>query len=113
MEAIPRFEIFERSFQADAEVENPFVDVELSVCFTDGDREMWVDGFYDGDQTYRVRFAPPETGLWKYRTRSNLAALHHICGEFTCTEAVSRGGLTMIRAIRIGSRVNGAALNGS
>lgn len=95
MNTIPRFEIFERVFMADAKGANPFVDVDLSAVFTNGEREFSVDGFYDGDQTYRIRFAPPEEGKWRYWTRSNLKELAHISGEFTCTKAISRGALTI------------------
>ena len=33
-----------------------------------------VDGFYDGDGIYRVRFMPDEVGEWRYATRSNRRA---------------------------------------
>ena len=37
---------------------NPFLDVELSATFTQGDRSLKVAGFYDGNGTYRIRFMP-------------------------------------------------------
>ena len=95
MQEVPRFEIFECSLTADAGNANPFADVTLSATFTDGKRRYTVDGFYDGDRMYKIRFAPPEEGTWSYQTQSNLAALHHVEGTFECTPAVSRGALTI------------------
>jgi hypothetical protein len=55
---------------------NPFVDVSLSARFTQGDRAVTVEGFYDGGGTYRVRFMPEHQGEWRYETRSTRAELH-------------------------------------
>ena len=62
---------------------NPFVEVELSARFTQGDRSVTVAGFYDGGGTYRVRFMPPSAGEWRYETASNRAPLHGKAGKFT------------------------------
>jgi hypothetical protein len=62
---------------------NPFVDVELSATFTQGDRKLRVSGFYDGDGTYRVRFMPPTQGEWAYATASNKPELDGRGGKFT------------------------------
>ena len=40
---------------------NPF-DVELEATFTQGDKAVTVRGFYDSENTYRVRFMPTEEG---------------------------------------------------
>ena len=47
---------------------NPFLDINFSARFTQGDDSIDVPGFYDGDGNYRVRFMPQKLGLWKYRT---------------------------------------------
>ena len=44
-----------------------------------------VNGFYDGDGVYRVRFSPPFEGSWTYTTRSNEAQLDGKSGSFTAT----------------------------
>lgn len=62
---------------------NPFVDVELSAVFRQGDTAVTANGFYDGDGTYRVRFMPPQTGRWQYQTRSNRPDLDGKTGAFT------------------------------
>ena len=39
---------------------NPFVDVQLTATFQQGDDKHMVSGFYDGEGIYRVRFMPDE-----------------------------------------------------
>ena len=62
---------------------NPFVDVELSATFAQGDRKVRVSGFYDGDGTYKVRFMPESPGEWTYTTASNRADLDGKTGKLT------------------------------
>ena len=64
---------------------NPFVDTTLSARFTQGDRTIEAEGFYDGDGTYRIRFMPGTAGEWKYETRSNRPELTGKSGAFTAT----------------------------
>ena len=66
---------------------NPFVDVTLRAEFSYQHRVVSVDGFYDGDGTYRVRFMPDVPGEWRYVTRSDCSALDGVSGTFTCTPA--------------------------
>src|SRR5436309_9930082 len=63
---------------------NPYLDVTLTAQFTYQHRRIDVDGFYDGDGVYRVRFMPDVQGTWWYRTQSNLDALNGAQGTFTC-----------------------------
>jgi hypothetical protein len=63
---------------------NPFVDVHLSAEFRREHRTVEVDGFYDGDGRYRVRFSPDADGPWSYVTHSNRPALDGKSGGFTC-----------------------------
>ena len=68
---------------------NPFQDVELSAVFTHKHRAIEVDGFYDGDGIYRVRFMLDTPGTWSYKTQSNARALSEREGTFNCTAAAS------------------------
>src|SRR5437868_1379981 len=63
---------------------NPYLDVALTAQFACQHRLIEVDGFYDGDGIYRIRFMPDIQGIWQYRTRSNLDALNGTEGTFTC-----------------------------
>ncbi len=65
--------------------EDPFHEVQLDVLFTAPDgRETLVPAFWAGDQTWRVRFAPPQPGRYRYRSVSSDPAnadLHGQSGE--------------------------------
>ena len=65
---------------------NPFLDVQLSARLSYKNRILHVDGFYDGDGIYRIRFMPDTIGTWRYVTQSNCGDLDAEVGEFTCTE---------------------------
>lgn len=93
MQTIPQWEIFEASFTSGRSYENPFIQVTLQVEFTNGRNVYWVDGFYDGGATWRVRFAPMREGDWHFSTHSNDPALNGQTGAFTCDFPISRGGL--------------------
>jgi hypothetical protein len=66
---------------------NPFRDVELGAVFRQGDRQVRVTGFYDGDGVYKVRFLPDATGEWTYETRSNTPALDGATGTLDVAPA--------------------------
>jgi Domain of unknown function (DUF5060)/Domain of unknown function (DUF5605)/Protein of unknown function (DUF4038) len=66
---------------------NPFTDIQLSARFSNGDTSFTVDGFYDGNDTFRIRFMPQMPGKWQYVTRSNTKTLHNTKGEFICLPA--------------------------
>lgn len=66
---------------------NPFVGIDLSAEFTDGERIFESDGFYDGDEIFKIRFMPDKEGVWTYKTKSNRKELDGKEGQFTCTPA--------------------------
>ncbi len=63
---------------------NPFTGPGLKADFTFEHRTVTVDGFYDGNGTWRVRFMPDAIGTWTYVTHSDIAALNGKTGQFTC-----------------------------
>ncbi len=65
---------------------NPF-SVKVSATFTNGQTSKTVAGFYDGDNTYRIRFMPTEAGEWKYVTSSSAGAMSRQKGSFTAVPA--------------------------
>jgi hypothetical protein len=81
-----RWSIFEVELSGPREG-NPFAEVELSAEFRHLNRRLYVDGFYDGDGIYRIRFMPDVEGQWSYTTRSNCPALDGETGRFACTPA--------------------------
>ena len=68
---------------------NPFTEVSLSAEFKFINRMLVVDGFYDGNGIYKIRFSPDEPGKWTYSTTSNIKELNGIKGSFICA---SRSG---------------------
>ena len=66
---------------------NPFVDVEIGARFALGHRSIDVDGFYDGQGVYKIRFMPDTPGDWTYSTHSNRAELNGKTGKFICAPA--------------------------
>lgn len=66
---------------------NPFREVWLRGRCVQGERQVWVDGFYDGEGVYRLRFMPDAEGPWEVTTESNALALDGLCHRFTCGPA--------------------------
>jgi hypothetical protein len=83
---VERWELFEIALQGPRSG-NPFVDIQVGAKFRYKHREVAVDGFYDGDGVYRVRFMPDTVGEWSYETTGSVAELAGQTGSFTCTEA--------------------------
>jgi hypothetical protein len=73
----------EVSLRSSIAYNNPFSDVQLQAEFTSDGKSILVKGFYDGDQTWRVRFMPEARGCWTFKTTSNDAELNHQQGQFS------------------------------
>ncbi|WP_273567405.1 DUF5060 domain-containing protein [Maribacter halichondriae] len=73
--ATEKWEIFETEYKG-PKVDNPFADVWLNAEFTFKNHTYFVDGFYDGDQTYKIRFMPEFEGKWTYTVFSNIPSLN-------------------------------------
>lgn len=81
--AVEQWGLFELTLRGPQEG-NPFVDVTLQAQFKCAGRVTEVDGFYDGDGTYRIRFMPDRVGQWDYVTRSSDPAMDGKTGSFHC-----------------------------
>ena len=69
----------------------PYVDVEVTGVFiSPTGKELRLQGFWDGAQIWKVRFAPNETGIWHYRTESNEPELI-AAGRFRALPSTRRG----------------------
>ncbi|MBI4532248.1 MAG: DUF5060 domain-containing protein, partial [Candidatus Latescibacteria bacterium] len=61
--------IVEWSYSSGKQYHNPFNEVELDVIVTDPDgEEKRVPTFWAGEQTWRVRYASPKVGTYRYRS---------------------------------------------
>lgn len=77
---------------------NGFTDVEISTAFTNGDTSISVPGFYDGGDSFVIRFMPASVGKWSYRTSSNIPDLDNKTGAFECV-AASSGNHGMVKVM--------------
>lgn len=84
---VSQWERFEVVLHGSAEG-NPFSDVSLYADFwqQEGDT-VSVQGFYDGDGRYIIRFMPAMPGVWHYATKSNLPSLAGKKGNLKCVAA--------------------------
>jgi len=68
--AVPRWEVHEFELRGRNHVGNPFRDATLVGEFTSpSGKKMTAEGFYDGGDTWRLRFTPDEEGVWRYLLR--------------------------------------------
>jgi len=79
---------FEQAFQSSAAYSNAIQQATLTVLFLSplGETNR-VCGFWDGGQTWRVRFSPGQAGRWSYQTICSDGAnrgLHQRTGAFHC-----------------------------
>ena len=95
---VPLRSVAEFALHYDARLENPFMEIEAGAVFSGPDgRASKVEGFYDGEGTWRFRFVPRIPGPWK-------AALRLIRGgetvasreeSFLCSPGNNRGFLEL------------------
>ena len=94
---------FEKEFRSSRHYDNPLYDVKFNVRFiSPTGREKNIRGFWDGSQSWKVRFMPDEKGVWKWVTQSSDKSdtgLHEQTGSFSCSDPVSRSDIYQKGAI--------------
>lgn len=77
---------------------NPFTEVSLTATFTQTEtgKSITVDGFYDGDNTFRIRFMPVLQGTWTYLTASSEKEMNGKKGAIECG-APAKGTKSMVQ----------------
>jgi len=63
---------------------NKFKDVNLSALFKGPDTSYVIQGFYDGNNVFKIRFMPQKTGRWEYTIASNITEFNLQKGAFEC-----------------------------
>lgn len=67
---VPRWEMHEWTLRGRSHVANPYRDAALVGEFTSpSGKTVVLEGFFDGEDVWRLRFAPNETGDWRYLLR--------------------------------------------
>jgi hypothetical protein len=61
---------------------NPFKDVNVKGIFKTTGRTVTVDGFFDGNGTWKVRLMPSQLGIWTFKIRSKDSQLNGAAGKF-------------------------------
>lgn len=88
----------ELSFESEATYDDPFADVTLDLLLWGNGRLYTVPGFWDGGNTWRVRFVCPSAGTWQCRTvcsDTQNTALHGRTAQVEC--AAYSGDLAIYR----------------
>ena len=86
--SVPLWEVFELTLPGPSSG-NPLIDVQVTASLSQGNRNVSVEGFYDGNGSYKIRFMPDMLGEWSYSTTSNAPELSGKTGKFTCTTALA------------------------
>jgi hypothetical protein len=83
---VPKWSVHEIAWTAVGRYANPCQEVNLRATFQGpaGVRQT-VSGFWDGANTFKLRFTPTAEGRWTYTTASNDAGLNGKRGELICT----------------------------
>jgi hypothetical protein len=100
-EVVPLWGRWERAFTAGAST-SPETEFTVAMTAPSGQTRT-LDGYWDGDQTWRVRFMPDEEGEWLYRASAtpSAAGLEGVTGAFTCRRATARGRFLEHGAVRV------------
>lgn len=83
------FRVYELAFSADVPGSNPYLNgPSLTAIFTGtsgaaSGKVLTIKGFWDGDNVWRVRFAPTAQGDWSWTTSSNDAGMNGFSGSLT------------------------------
>lgn len=85
---VPQWQVFEAVCKSSNQYENPPQAATLQAVFkSPSGATRTIDGFWDGDQTWRIRFSPFEKGEWSFTTHcsiTNDSGLNGLIGKFTC-----------------------------
>jgi len=88
---VPCWEMHEFELHGRSHVDNPFRDSALLGEFTSpSGKKINVEGFYDGGDTWRLRFTLDEEGEWRYLLRGEGVELHQR-GRLRCTAPHGHG----------------------
>ena len=98
---VGQWERFELAISNSAAYKNPYQDVQLDVEYTRPDgSKVEFPGFFDGGETWRIRFMPDVEGQWKYAARFS-DGQRASSGSFSCVASENPGPLCAYSSNRI------------
>ena len=84
---VGKWDRFEARLQTGRNYPDPFRDLQVkSRFYAPSGRTIAIRGFYDGNQAWKVRCMPDETGIWEYEIYSSDSALRR-SGQFECVNS--------------------------
>jgi Domain of unknown function (DUF5060) len=84
---ISQWSTYDMALTATGQYDSP-LSVDLTGVFNGPDGQaVMVKGFWDGGQTYRIRFTPTREGTWTFMTVSDDPGLDGRLGSITCLKA--------------------------
>lgn len=91
--SVPKWSTYEITLTATNRYASPYVSVDLLGVFSGpGGASTVVNGFWDGGQTFRIRFTPTVEGTWSYATVSDDPGLDAQAGFIDCVKAAGEHG---------------------
>ncbi len=86
MVQVEKWGMLELTFQGKT-VGNPYADYWIKAAISGEKEKVEVNGFYDGDGVYKIRFMPSYEGIYSYQVSGNFtdASREQMRGEFTVT----------------------------
>jgi hypothetical protein len=84
---VPKWSVYEINLTAAVNYDNPYTAAEavVTAIFTGpGGISKTVAGFWDSDNSFKIRFSPTVEGTWVYQTKSADAGLNGKTGKLTC-----------------------------
>ena len=81
--AVPQLTMTEIAFKQAKEYSNPYTEVTARAELTTADgTTRSIPLFWDGGETWKLRFSPNTNGRWTWKTTSNDSGLHGKSGAF-------------------------------
>ena len=85
---VPMWSVHEIELQSTQRYANPYTQIDVTATFQGpNDSKQTVQGFWNGDRTFIVRFTPTVSGKWHYTTSSRDSGLNAQTGTINCTDA--------------------------
>ncbi len=91
---IDKYGIYEVSFTASANYDNPYTDLKAFAEFVAPDGSVRkIPLFWDGGKTFKLRFSPDIEGKWSYTVNSIDRSLNGLKGSFICVPSSLKGAI--------------------